>query len=284
MKRIALVLLALWLPLCTLAQEKPAEAPAVRAEYGLAVYKLGEQFANDEKAGETIDSLCAWLGRQVDGATFVRRGVRNKPDDALKLLQSKDKPVAVAIVSPGFYFKHKDALKLTALAEARRGEFDGEQYALVGSAAASEYPQGAVIATSMSADTDWLNKAVLPAPAGSKPVTWKQHDNLFDAAYAILDAEKGAPAYVLADRVTLKALQADADLKGLAAGLKSELLPQDLVVEVDGRLGDRRDALKKALGAMDATEEGRKLGANLQSAKFPAPADARLKKVAALYE
>lgn len=280
MKHTMFALLALLLPVAALAQENPAAKP----EHGLAVFKLGEKFATDEKAGETIDSLCAWLGKNVEGATFARRGVRNNPEEALKLLKAQDKPVALAIVSPGFYFKHKGALKLTALAEARRDDKDGEQYVLVGNAAAAEYPEGAVIATSLTADADWLNKAVLPAPAGKKAVTWKQYDNLFDAAYAILDAEKGAPQYVLADRVTLKALQADADLKVLKTGLKSELLPQDLVVEVDGRLGASRDALKKALSTLDSTDEGKKVGGNLQSPKFPAPDDARLQKVAKLYE
>jgi hypothetical protein len=136
----------------------------------------------------------------------------------------------------------------------------------------------------MTADADWLNKAVLPTPAGKKAVTWKQYDNLFDAGYAIVDAEKGAPQYLLVDRVTLKALQADPDLKVLKVGLKSELLPQDLVVEVDGKLGEKRGALKKALAEMDATDEGKKLGENLQSPKFPAADAARLAKVAKLYE
>lgn len=285
MRRTMLALAALLLPLGICAQDKPADKPVEKkTEYGLAVFKLGEKFATDEKAGESIDSLCAWLGKKVDGAVFTRRGVRNKPDDALKLLKDADKPVAVAIVSPGFYFRHKDSLKLTVLAEARRGDQDGEQYVLLGPAADTGFPEGATVATSLSADSDWLNKAVLPAPQGRKAPVWKQYDNLFDAAFAIVDGEKDAPKFVLADRVSLKALGEDPDTRALKPGLKSELLPQDLVVEVDGRLGERREALKKALAEMDATEEGRKLGENLQSPRFPAADADRLARVAKRYE
>lgn len=280
MRRIALLTVVLVFASVSVAQDKPAP----KAEFGLAVFKLGEKFATDEKAGETIDALSAYLGKHVEGANFVRRGVRNKPDDALKLLRAEDKTVAVAIVSPGFYFRNKAALKLTALAEARRGGNDGEQYAVVGLDAADKYPEGAKIATGMAADADWLAKAVLPTPEGKKAVQWVQADNLFDAAYAMFDKAKDAPQYVLADRVTLKALQADADLKALKVGLKSEVLPQDLVVEVDGRLGDKRDALKKALKELDTTDDGKKLGENLQSKNFPAPDDKRLEKTAKLYE
>jgi hypothetical protein len=53
---------------------------------------------------------------------------------------------------------------------------------------------------------------------------------------------------------------------------------------VDGRLGDKREALKKALKELDRSEEGRKLGKNLQSATFPAPDEKRLERVAKLYE
>lgn len=286
MRRTLCALMALMLPLGVAAQDKPAEKPVEKKiEYGFAVYKLGEVYATDEKAGESIDSLCKWMGKQVDGAVFVRRGVRNKPDDALKLLKDADKPVALAIVSPGFYFKHKEALKLTVLAEARRGSSDGEQYVLLGEGnAATEYPEAAVVATSMNADPDWLNKAVLPAPQGKKAVTWKQADNLFDAAYDMVDQAPGAAKYVLVDKVSLKAFAENPDLKALKQGLKSETMPQDLVVEVDGRLGDKRDAVKKALAGMDGTDEGKKLGENLQSPNFPAPDEARLARVAKLYE
>lgn len=280
MKRLALTLLLLApLAAAVIAQDKPA-----KPEFGLAVFKLGEKAASDDKAGPTIDSLCAFLGKSVDGASFARRGVRSQPDDALKLLQDKGKPVALAIVSPGFYFKHKAALKLTVLAEARRDDNDGEQYVLLGMDSTDKYPQGATVATSLTADSDWLNKAVLPAPKDAKPVVWKQYDNLFDAAYAMIDGEKDAPKYVLADRVSLKAIVADTELKGLKPGLKSEVLPQELVVEVDGRLGDKRDAIKKVLKELDKTEDGKKQGTNLQSATFPAADDKRLEKVAKLYE
>lgn len=286
MRRTMLALVALLLPLSAAAQNKPADKPVEKkTEYGFAVYKLGEAFATDDKAGESIDSLCKWLGKQVEGAEFARRGVRNKPEDALKLLKDSDRPVALAIVSPGFYFKHKDALKLTVLAEARRGGSDGEQYVLLADgAAAAEYPEAAIVATSLTADPDWLNKAVLPAPQGKKAIVWKQADNLFDAAYDMVDQAPCAAKYVLVDRVSLKAFGDNSDLKGLKQGLKSETLPQDLVVEVDGRLGDKRDAVKKALAAMDATDEGKKLGENLQSPNFPAPDEARLARVAKLYE
>ncbi len=280
MKRLLFSLLLLTpLALAVVAQDKPA-----RSDFGLAVFKLGEKAASDDKAGPTIDSLCSFLGKSVDGATFARRGVRNMPDEALKLLQDKDKPVAMAIVSPGFYFKHRVALKLTVLAEARRDGNDGEQYVLLGKESTDQYPQGATVATSLTADTDWLNKAVLPAPKDAKAIVWKQYDNLFDAAYAMVDGEKDAPKYVLADRISLKSILDDPELKGLKQGLKSELLPQELVVEVDSRLGDKRDAIKKVLKELDKTPDGKKQGENLQSATFPAPDDKRLEKVAKLYE
>ncbi|MCB9931931.1 MAG: hypothetical protein H6841_00755 [Planctomycetes bacterium] len=259
------------------AQDKPAE-------FGLVVYKLGERYATDDKAGATLDSFTDYLDKRIAGSDFTRLGVRNKPDESLKLFQDEKKPVAVAIVSPGFYFKHKATLKLTALAEATRGGKDGEQYTLVGAAEMKEYPAGKKVATSMSADLDWLNKAVLRAPAGAKPVEWVQYDNLSDAAYEIIDEEDGAPDFVLVDAVTLEVFGKDADLKTLKQGLQSERLPQDLVVEVDGRLGEKREEFKKQLGALDDNEEGKKIGENLQSPKFPAPDQKRLEKVQQWYD
>lgn len=258
------------------SQEKPRE---VKTEHGLAVFKLGEKFATDDHAGKTMDSFCSFLGSRHPEALFVRRGVRNKPEDALALLKSDTAKVSVAIVSPGFYLAHRKALKLTVLAEAGRDGTDGEEYVLLGLQAAAEYPAGARVATSLSADADWLNKAVLPAPAGKAAVQWVPYDNLFDAGYAMLDGEKDAPQYVLVDRVTLKAMQADPDLKELKAGLKSELLPQDLVVEVDSRLGNLREALKQTLATLDKSDEGKAQGKALQSPVFKAPAAERLAKV-----
>lgn len=259
------------------AQDKPDRL-------GLAIYKLGERYATDEKAGETIDAFTDYLDEHVEGTDFHRVGVRNKPDDALKLLKDTDKPVAVAIVSPGLYFKHGTELKLKAIAEATRGGNNGEQYTLVGLSEAKAYPGGKKIATSMTADTDWLNKAVLRAPDGAKPVEWVQYDNLLDAGYAIIDEEDDAPDFVLVDRITLEFFEKDADLKSFKKGLQSDVLPQDLVVEVDGRLGTKADGLKKALAELDKSEAGRKQGEQLQSPKFPAPDDARLKKVQEWYD
>lgn len=277
--RMSVPLLLLLIAGVSLAQEKPAQpAKDVRVEYGFAVYKLGEKHATDKQAGEAIDSFCKWLGDQVPGASFARRGVRNQPADALKLLQDEKSTVALAIVSPGFYAAHKDTLKLKAIAEARRNDTDGEQFTLVGPTATDAYPSGKKVATSMTADLDWLNKVVMPAPEGIKPVEWVQYDNLFDAAYAIVDGEKGAPDMVLLDRTSLADFDKDADLKGLKRGLKSELLPQDLLVEVDGRLGNKSATVVKAVGALDQTEAGKKLGETLQTPRMPAPDTARLEK------
>lgn len=259
------------------AQDKPES-------FGLAVYKLGEKYATDEKAGETIDSFADYLDKHVEGADFKRIGVCNEPGDALKLLKSEDEPIAVAIVSPGLYFKHGADLKLTPIAEATRGGNDGEQYTLVGLTEAKEYPSGKKIATTMTADTDWLNKAVLRAPDGAKPVEWQQYNNLLDAGYEIIDEEDSAPDFVLVDRITLEFFDKDSDLKSFKKGMRSELLPQDLVVEVDGRLGKKKEALQKALATLDETEAGKKLGEQLQSPKFPSPDEARLKKVKVWYD
>jgi len=251
-----------------------AGAQAQRATHGLAVFKLGERYATDEHAGEAIDALCAYLTARVEGAAFKRSGVRNNPADALRLI--RDEKPALAIVSPGFYFKHREDLKLTPLAEARRGGHDGEQYTLVGATEASGYPAGKRIATTQSADLDWLNRAVLPAPEGAEPVRWVRMENLFDAGYDIIDEDEDAPDFVLLDRVSLAAFKADADLAGLKAGLQSQVLPQDLVVEVDGRLGDARDEIRKVLAALDQDDEGKRLGELLQSPTFKAPDTERL--------
>ena len=254
-----------------LAEAKPP------VEIGLVIYKLGEVNANDDMAKKPIDDFAAYLSGKIDGAKFVRRGVRNKPDDALKLMQDEKNKAGVAIVSPGFYFAHKDYLKLTALAEARRGGFDGEQYVLRGKTAAEGYPYGKRVATSLDADAAWLNNVVLPYDkAKGKPIEWVHYDNLMDAAYAIVDGEKNAPDFVLLDRVSAKAIAADADLKDLKEGAKSEVLPQDLVVEIDGRLADKRDAFKETLAKLDQSEEGKKLGTTLQTATFPAVDEKRL--------
>jgi hypothetical protein len=243
---------------------------------GLAVFKLGEQYATDEHAGEAIDALCKYLNARIEDANFKRTGVRNRPDDALRLI--RDQKPAAAIVSPGFYFKHKESLKLTVLAEARRGGHDGEQYSLVGTSKVDEYPAGKTIATTLTADLDWLKKAVLPAPEGVAPVRWVQFDNLFDAGYAIIDEEDDAPDFVLVDRITLQAFKGDPDLAELEQGLQSKVLPQDLVVEIDERLGETRDELKKVLKALNKDEEGRRLGELLQSPTFQAPDTDRLKE------
>jgi hypothetical protein len=262
----------------------PAPADDGRPAFGLAVYKAGERLADDKHAGEAVDRLCTWLGANVAGARFERRGVRNQPADALALLQSKDNPVALAIISPAFFARHREALKLTTLAEARRGDTDGEQYTLVGAAKTETYPAGKRVATTLTAEREWLDRVVLPRPEGVNALQWVQMDNLFDAAFAIADGEKDAPDFVLVDRATLAALRKDDDLKALEASLQSEALPQDLVVEVDGRLGDKREAVKKALAALNEDEEGRKLGALLQTPRFPAHNDARLRAALAKFD
>ncbi|MBX3458998.1 MAG: hypothetical protein KF696_03400 [Planctomycetes bacterium] len=273
-----MVLAALW-PVRTQAQDKPAEL-------GLAVYKAGEKYATDEHATDAIDKLAGHL----DGAlkkhnvAVKRRGVRNDPEAALKLFKDDKQPVALAIVSPAFYLRHKEELKLTALAEAKRGGKDGEQFTLVGADKAEKYPEGKRIATTLTAEQDWLNRVVLPAPQGAKPVVWVQHDNLFDAAYAIIDGEKDAPDFVLADAVTLEAFDKDGDLKDLKQGLKSEKLPQDLVVEVDKRVGAARDDLVTALTGLDGTEGGKKIGELIQSPTFRKPDTDRLEKAGKLWQ
>ncbi|MCA8910843.1 MAG: hypothetical protein KDB82_04010, partial [Planctomycetes bacterium] len=113
---------------------------------------------------------------------------------------------------------------------------------------------------------------------------WVQYDNLLDAGYEIIDEEDDAPDFILLDRTTLKLYEKDDDLKTLKQGKQSEVLPQDLVVEVDERLGDKRDALKKTLGALDESDDGKKIGELLQSPKFPAPDDKRLEKVQKWYD
>lgn len=275
-------LAALALMLFTVAGVSGQEAE--RKSFGLVVFKLGEKYATDEQAGEAIDKFADYLDNKTTGADFTRRGVCNQPDDALKLFKDDKKTVAMAIVSPGFYFKHKTDLKLIAIAETQRDGNDGEQYTLVGLQKADEYPAGKRIATSMTADTDWLNKAVLRAPKDAKPVIWVQYDNLLDAGYEIIDEEADAPDFILTDRVTLKLYEKDDDLKTLKQGLQSDVLPQDLVVEVDSRLGDKRDSIKKTLGALDDSDEGKKLGELLQSPKFPAPDDKRLERIQKWYD
>lgn len=256
------------------AQDKPAE-------FGLAVYKPGEKYATDEQAGEAIDKLAVHLSGEK--ATFKRRGVRNNPDEALKLFKDDKQPVAVGIVSPAFYFTNKEALKLTALAEARRGNADGARYTLIGAAKAEKYPEGKRIATSLTLEKEWLNRVVMPAPESAKPVQWVQYDNLFDAAYAIIDGEDDAPDFVLADSISLQAMQKDADLKVLKHGLQSELLPQELLVEVDSRLGTAREPLLKALAELDKTDAGKKVGELIQSPTFQKPDAARLEKAGKLW-
>lgn len=276
----SLVIAAVFLLGVGVSQAQEAKSP----DLGLSVFKLGEVNANDKQAGEAIDKLAKHLSDQVKDAKFVRRGVRSKPDDTLTLLKDDKNPTALAIVSPGFYFKHKDSLKLTALAEARRGGFNGEQYTLVGKVKAEKYPEGKKVATTLDADLDWLDKVVLPRPQGAKPVQWVHYDNLADAGYLFVDEPKSAPDFILLDRVSLKIFQDDADLKALVAGITSELLPQDLVVEVDGRLGKHRDATIKVLAELDQTPEGKKLGELLQTATFPAPDEKRLQAAAARYK
>jgi hypothetical protein len=271
---IALLMLT---ALPALAQDKPTE-------HGLAVFKLGEKYATDAQAGDAIDKLAAHLtGALPDRkVSFKRRGVRNQPDEALKLFKDEKQPVAVAIVSPGFYLAHKDDLKLKPIAEAKRGGNDGEQYTLVGATKAEKYPAGKRVATTLTADKEWLNRVVLPAPEGERPVQWVQYDNLFDAGYAIID-EEDAPDFVLVDRITLEAMGKDADLKALKQGLQSETLPQDLVVEVEELLGADRDGLVKALTELDKTEQGRKVGELIQSPTFRKPDEARLAKAEKLW-
>ncbi len=189
----SLVIAAVFLLGVGVSQAQEAKSP----DLGLSVFKLGEVNANDKQAGEAIDKLAKHLSDQVKDAKFARRGVRNKPDDTLTLLKDDKNPTALAIVSPGFYFKHKDSLKLTALAEARRGGFNGEQYTLVGNVKAEKYPEGKKVATTLDADLDWLDKVVLPRPQGAKPVQWVHYDNLADAGYLFVDEPKSAPDFIL---------------------------------------------------------------------------------------
>ena len=261
-----------------LAEDKPAD-------FGVAVYKPGERFATDAQAGEAIDEFCSWLGGAVEPrATFTRRGVRNAPDDALKLLRDDDKPVSLAIVSPGLYFARKDEFKLRAIAETQRGKHDGEQYVLIGATQLDGYPAGKRVATTLTAEPEWLNRVVLPKPEDAEPVKWVQFHNLFDAAYAIIDEENDAPDFVLVDRVTLEAISKDDDLKALKQGAKSAALPQDLVVEVNGRLGEARESIVKALTQIGETDEGKRVAELIQSPTFRKPEAKRLQAAEAKWK
>lgn len=244
-------------------------------EFGVTVYKMGEERATDKDAGASFDKLLAYLEKKIEGARFPRRGIRNNADEAKKLMDDSKKPTALGIVSPNFYFRHKDALKLTVIAEAQRKGLNGEQYVLIGASKAEKYPEGKKVATNLD-DADWLNKVVMPTPEGAKPIQWVNKANIFDALFAILDEEDDACDFVLVDRVTLEAVEKDRALKAMPRGLKSEMLPQDLVVEVDGRLGDKREAIQKALKGLDGDEEGKKVGEGIQVPKFMDADEARL--------
>ncbi|MEE9311109.1 MAG: hypothetical protein V3V10_01730 [Planctomycetota bacterium] len=257
-----------------------AEKPITK-EYGLAVFKLGEKFATDKKAGKSIDEFCGWLTDSIEAAEFKRRGVRNTPDE-FKTLLEKDE-TALAIVSPSFYLAHKGDLKLEAFAEATRGGFDGEVFSLVGKTKFDDYPEYATIATSLSKDSTYLNKVVLPKQGDVKGIVWTHASNTFDACYEIIDEEDGAPDYVLVDQLTLKQIQKDADLKTLTVAWTGKTLSQDLVVEVDGKLGDKRKEIAEALAKLCDTEAGKKIGKLIQSPKFPAHNEKRLKEMETLW-
>ena len=79
------------------------------------------------------------------------------------------------------------------------------------------------------------------------------------------------------DRITLALVEENKELKGMPRGLQSAMLPQDLVVEVDGRLGDKREAIQKTLEGLDGDDEGKKAGEAIQVPKFMDADEARLK-------
>ncbi len=249
-----------------------AEDKAV--EFGVTVYKMGEAKATDKDAGPNFDQLLKYLGQKVAGATFARRGIRSKSDDALKLMQDEKSKTALAFVSPNFYFKNKESLKLTLLVEAQRKGLNGEQYVLIGKTKAEKYPEGKKVATNLD-DADWLNKVVMPTPEGAKAAVWKQSKNIFEDLLDIA-ADDSDVDFVLVDKITLALVEKTKDLDGLQRGLQSALLPQDLVVEVDGRLGDKRDAIKKVLKELDSSEEGKKVGEAIQVPKFMDADEARI--------
>lgn len=244
-------------------------------EFGVTVYKMGEERATDKDAGASFDKLLAYLEKKIEGAKFPRRGIRNNADEAKKLMDDSKKPTALGIVSPNFYFRHKDALKLTVIAEAQRKGLNGEQYVLIGASKADKYPAGKKVATNLD-DADWLNKVVIPMPEGAKPIEWVKSKNIFedllDIAYEDSEVE-----FVLVDRITLALVEENKELKGMPRGLQSAMLPQDLVVEVDGRLGDKREAIQKALKGLDGDDEGKKAGEAIQVPKFIDADEARLK-------
>ena len=267
--RLAIVLAALVLGLSV------GKAEDKLKEFGVTVYKMGEERATDKDAGASFDKLLAYLEKKIEGAKFPRRGIRNNGDEAKKLMEDSKKPTALGIVSPNFYFRHKEALKLTVVAEAQRKGLNGEQYVLIGASKAEKYPEGKKVATNLD-DADWLNKVVMPTPEGTKPIEWvkskKIFEDLLDIAYDDSEVE-----FVLVDRITLALVEENKELKGMPRGLQSAMLPQDLVVEVDGRLGDKREAIQKALKGLDGDDEGKKAGEAIQVPKFMDADEARLK-------
>jgi hypothetical protein len=267
--RLAIVLVALVLGLSI------GKADDKTKDFGVAVYKMGEERATDKDAGPNFDTFLAYLEKKLEGARFPRRGIRNNADDAKKVMEDAKKPTAMGIVSPNFYFRHKDALKLTVIAEAQRKGLNGEQYVLIGASKADKYPEGKKVATNLD-DADWLNKVVMPTPEGVNPIQWVKSKNIFDDLLDIA-YEDSEVDFVLVDRITLALAEDNKEIKGLARGLKSEMLPQDLVVEVDGRLGDRREAIQKALKGLDGDDEGKKVGEGIQVPKFMDVDEARLK-------
>ncbi|MHC4840280.1 MAG: substrate-binding domain-containing protein [Planctomycetota bacterium] len=262
-----------------LADPEP-DAPEGK-EYGLSIFKLGEKFATDKKAGDSIDKFCSWLTDNVEDSKFTRRGVRNKPAEFETLLKKED--TAIAVVSPGFYLAHKEDLKLEAFAEARRGDLDGEVYSLVGREKTEDYPAGKTVATSLSKDPEYLNRVVFPKSKDANGIAWKHASNTFDACYDIFDEVKGAPDYVLVDQLTLKQIKEDPDLKELTVVWTSNTFSQDLVVEIDGRLGDARKNIADALTKLNDTDAGKKIGELIQSPIFPEHNKTRLAEMETLW-
>ena len=111
-------------------------------EFGVTVYKMGEERATDKDAGASFDKLLAYLEKKIEGAKFPRRGIRNNADEAKKLMEDSKKPTALGIVSvsrereltftpfagdPGIAFAPLPVLALPDGARLWRGTNDGAE-------------------------------------------------------------------------------------------------------------------------------------------------------------
>jgi hypothetical protein len=250
------------------------------------VLKTGEKLATDEIAGPTVAGLTKYLGQKLGQSDdFFAPKIENEPEKALAIARA-NKPLA-GIVTPAFYFSHRETLPMHVAAEVRRIGLPAERYAVVVHEQFEgdlESLRGKTIATTLVAEKQYVARVILQGKLGDD-VALAASTDLDATVIDIAEKVEGAPIAALLDLATWDFYRRDAQLgPQLKAVFQSDVLPRDLVVVfTQSQNGLDAASFQSAVLAMDKDAEGRAILRSIRVETFDEVDRGRLRRAEQLF-